>query len=494
MAKIVLFTCYDVICLGMRALSSHLKKNGHHVTMIFFKTHSAAPVKEENLKTIMYLHYLPGQIYANGYDTNPYTETELNLLIDTIASQKPDIIGLSTRTFWLDMNSDMTEKIRKKSPKSLLIAGGYGPSLLTKEFAEIFDYVCFGEGEKTLLDLANSYDDNHYEEIKHLNNIAYINNQKELIINPLHPPLKNLNELPFPDWDDENSFYIEDDQVISDQSLIRKTTWYDIFASRGCSSNCTYCMAGQWTNLYKDYGNITFPRIRVRNPENVIEELRERKKKYNLKYIRFMDSIFSSSEKWLDTFLALYIKEISLPFFCNIEVRFQSMSILEKLCAAGMQETSFGIQSGSERIRKEIYNRKISNEQIILAANFLTENKINYQHDIIGFNPFETEETLKETFDLLCSIPPKRTIVFHLNIFPNSTLEKLYQEKKPESLPPIYHLTWIYMWHLASAGHEYRNFAKDLLTKSLNKTPLQHHDLIKEKWTELEHKESLFDE
>lgn len=430
----------------------------------------------------MYTHYVPGQVYRCNHDVNPFTETELCLLIQLIKSMNPDVIGLSTRTFWLEIGDRIIRSIRESLPQSLVIAGGYGPSLRLAELAKQFDFVCFGEGERALLQIARCIDQGNPDCIKDINNIAYLSSEGKLVINDLDKPITNLNELPFPDWDDHCSTYIEENSTITDPGRIRKTNWYDLFASRGCSSSCTYCMAGQWNRLYKEYGGISFPKVRSRSPENVIEELLSHKEKYDLKYVRFLDSIFSSSEGWLTRFLELYRSEINLPFFCNVEIRFQSMNLLRKLCERGMTETSFGIQSGSYKVRREIFNRKISNDSIIEAATFLSEKKVNYQQDLIGFNPFDTEETLCETFDLLCKLPPKRTVVFQLKIFPASSLEGIYNKVRPSGLTYEHHHIWTYMWHLASSGEEYRELAMKIRKDCNGRTPLSYQERLRDIW------------
>ncbi|NCD41490.1 MAG: hypothetical protein EOL88_05290 [Bacteroidia bacterium] len=273
MAKIVLLTSYDVICLGIRVLSSVLKDEGHDVTLIFFKKDSNAPIDLEKRNHSMYIHYLPGEIQGCNYDINPYTNKEESILRNLIKDISPDIIGLSTRTFWLDFGKDLMNQIRQDNPRAITLAGGYGPSIQPEEFAKQVDYIVFGEGETTLKEIANLVDKKNFDEIKEVNNIGMEDKKGSLHINSPYPPLKKLDEIPFPEWEDKQSYYIENNQLITDPALIRNINWYDLFGCRGCPSNCSYCMAGHWNKMYKHYGDIYFPKIRIRSPENVISEL-----------------------------------------------------------------------------------------------------------------------------------------------------------------------------------------------------------------------------
>jgi radical SAM superfamily enzyme YgiQ (UPF0313 family) len=463
-----------------------MRKEGHEIHLVFFKKDSVAPVREDQRGDVMYTHYVGGGVQGCNFDVNPYSEIEEGILRETIKGLSPDIIGLSTRTFWLDFGTQLMQKVREDNPNSVTIAGGYGPSLQPKEFLQQVEYIVFGEGEKTLKEIARLVDRNEKSFIKNVPNVGSLNSDGNLHINPAFPPIKDLNALPVPDWDDENAYYIEYDKLITDPKEIRKTDWYDLFGCRGCPSGCTYCMAGQWGRMYKEYGGVNFPKVRIRSPDNVLNELVCQKKiNPDLKYIRFMDSIFSSSVKWLDDFIPGYIEKINLPFFCNIEVRFQSMDILERLCAGGLAHTSLGIQSGSRYIREEIYCRKIENEAIVRAAKFLKKKGVVYQQDLLGFNPFDTIDSLRETFDLIVELPPNPIVVFELKMFPGSALFNKFMVAKPKGLERDIHEMWIYLWHLASFGGVFREYAQGVVDKYAGDLPVEMKASLNEKWKRL---------
>jgi radical SAM superfamily enzyme YgiQ (UPF0313 family) len=454
------------------------------MNLVFLKKDSNAPKSYDD--GVMYTHYLPGSIQGCNYDINPITNEELNLLRQVIKDISPDIIGLSTRTFYLEIKEPILNLLRKDNPNAVLLAGGYGPSILPSDFIEYVDYIVFGEGEDTLVEIASYFDAGNANQIKQLQNVGYKDKNGQFAVNSLRKPIKDLDALPFPDWSDKNSYYIESNEL-KRKDEIRNINWYDIFGSRGCPAHCSYCMASQWGDLYKKYSNSNYPRVRIRTPENVISELEYQKNTQDISYIRFMDSIFTSSYKWLHKFLTLYRQQIHVPFFCNIEVRYQSTNIIKLLCESGMKKTSLGIQSGSYYTRKYIYNRDVSNDQIINISNILKKYNVSIQQDILGFNPFESEDDLLETFNLICELPPNPIVVFKLHMFPNSQIHNLYLKESPKSLPYEYHLCWIYLWHLASFGGRFRKYARDLIQDNNGKAPISKLTELEHMWLDLPH-------
>ena len=82
-----------------------------------------------------------------------------------------------------------------------------------------------------------------------------------------------------------------------------------------------------------------------------------------------------------------------------------------------------GIQSGSERIRRDCYERETSNEEIIEACEILARHGVSRNLDFIGDNPYETEADRRETLDLLCRLPkPFYFNYFSLTYFPGVDL------------------------------------------------------------------------
>jgi radical SAM superfamily enzyme YgiQ (UPF0313 family) len=98
---------------------------------------------------------------------------------------------------------------------------------------------------------------------------------------------------------------------------------------------------------------------------------------------------------------------------------------------AGAAMMTMGIQSGSERMRKEYYNRHDTNEEIVRAARILRRHEMHCSFDLILDNPLEDESDRRATLELLLRLPRPFELHTHtLTHFPHTNLTNLLLERK----------------------------------------------------------------
>lgn len=460
--KIVLISFYDKVSLSIRLLSGILRETGHDPTLIYFKDDRTVILDHFIENSSFYQFINNGKHVGCGGDVNHPTQREFEILKDKVTKLNPDVIGISTRSATKDLGIKVARMLKEKLPNAVYVTGGYGPTIEPEYFLEAFDYVCLGEGESFAKNI-----DNDFENIP---NMAWKEGGR-LRYNKLATH-SDLDRNPYPDWTPDNKFLIEDNKIVDlSETYDRKT--YDLFASRGCPSSCSYCLANQWRNFYKTFDADKYPKVRIRSPQSVIEELIFAKNEYDINYVRFMDSIFGLNEKWLFEFLDLYDSQIGLDFFCNLDVRFTSQNIIERLQASGLKHSTVGIQAVDKEIRRLVINRKISDSKIIDYAWMMHECGIKFQYDLMHWNPFDTEKTLSSGVSLLKKLPRNKNVaIFELKLFPGSKLSRLYNEKKPKYLPNNIYEFWAWIYIMILKNEQFDPIV-DLLLKydAFKKTP-----------------------
>lgn len=391
---IPLISLYSTDAIGLRYIKAVLKKHGFNVPVIFFK----------ELHLASDLMSLP-------------TEKEYQLLMNLLKRLNPSAVGISLRSSYFKIGSSITERIKKEMSVPT-IWGGTHPTIAPEESVNIADIVCIGEGEYPMLELATKIsDDQDYASIKNL----WIKQNGQIIKNDVRPLIQNLDALPFPDYGDKDYYFIEDEKVTSKDPGLQ-TYNLNIMASRGCPYHCTYCCNSVFHAIYKGKG----PRIRRRSVENVMEEIFSLKDRFvNLSRIDFIDEVFAWDKDWTAKFTKRYKNEINMPFHCAQHPNMVDKDILIMLKDAGLERVEVGVQSGSERIRKQFFERPVSDQKLLKTSKFLKQMGIVPFYDFIVDNPFESEKDKKDGLEFLLKFPrPFHLHVFSLIYFPNTVITK----------------------------------------------------------------------
>jgi anaerobic magnesium-protoporphyrin IX monomethyl ester cyclase len=385
----VLFICNGSEHLGIEYLSSFLKSKGHNTSLLFDPQ-----------------VFSPEQFVFNQRFLDHFFSMDTKI-IEKAISMQPDIIAFSTFTCNYQWCLKIAAGIKKSSNISVVFGGVHTTAAPQRVLENDFiDYAVIGEGEYAMLDLLECLK-NHAppSEMLHIPNLC-LKHAGQTVINAPRPYISDLDSLPFPD---KQLFY---DKVPMFEEI------YTALSSRGCPYDCTYCSNSMYHKLYCHEKQ----HIRRRSVGNVIEELKKVKEKGKAKLILFNDEVFTSSMKWLEEFAARYPSEVGMPYFCSIHPSTVKAKTAELLKKSGCWSIAIGVQSGSERIRKEIFNRHISNKQIIEAVlNIKKAGILVYLDNIFGA-PTETEADLEECLKLYRILRPHRIQTHRLTYFPGTEI------------------------------------------------------------------------
>ena len=146
-----------------------------------------------------------------------------------------------------------------------------------------------------------------------------------------------------------------------------------------------------------------------------------------LVFVHFYDEIFPNTPGWVDEFVVEYKKHIDLPFTIWSHPKMVDPEMLRKLKAVGLTEVIMGIQSGSPHIRKDVFHRYESNEDIIEATRIIHDAGVFWaSYDFMLRHPFETIDTLKETYFLVKKMHGPFELQLHgLNFLPGTDIVQM---------------------------------------------------------------------
>jgi radical SAM superfamily enzyme YgiQ (UPF0313 family) len=361
----------------------------------------------------------PHTIFFKNHYTNDLrypTAKEEELFAEKIRELNPSIVGLSVLSPYVAIAKRLTQIIRRNS-SAAVVWGGIHPTLSPETCIQEADLICLGEGEGALTDLVQSIrDGKDYQQIENV----WSKNNGHIIKNSMRPLNPDLDSIPFPAYARDSFYFIGSNQIIQNDPTILEPI-LAIMPARGCPFMCTYCVNSLLRPKYKGLGHFN----RRRSVPNVIAELKEslaipgnRKK-----IVEFHDENFGIDESWLSEFEMLYPKEIGLPFKVQYNPTLVKSSTIGRLVKSGLHRAKFGIEAGTDQIRNQVFKRPGKNNQIIKLAHEIAKYDVKIRYDLILDIPYDTEETLKETIDLLLALPkPLHFNLYSLQYFPDYPL------------------------------------------------------------------------
>jgi radical SAM superfamily enzyme YgiQ (UPF0313 family) len=214
--------------------------------------------------------------------------------------------------------------------------------------------------------------------------------------------LPDLAKLPFKDYE------IFDFQNIIDA----KNGWVGLMASRGCPFSCTYCFNHQLVSRYRDDLQCSFKGldyIRHFPVEQMMKEIEYLLSEYqNISMFILDDDLFTFYRQYVEQFCRAYQKISSLPFVVNAHVGFFDRKRAGCLADAGCKIVKFGVESGSERIRRRILQRRMTNEKIVTAIETAHHHGLHTSVFLMIGLPDETHEDVMATIRLMARAKPGR--------------------------------------------------------------------------------------
>lgn len=393
---VMLVAFYNRKALGVRYLETALQAAGYNVRNVFYKDfHSQCP--------------------------KPTNKEELELLRKDIAEKKPLFIGLSAMSsMYLDTVNAVLDMIKAEFDIPIFCGGAF-TTMCPEYFLERgVDGVLRCEGERSIVKLADAlFKGKDWHDVP---SIGY-RKGSETILNPIDDIPNNIDEYGIPTVNSKNACFIENRVLVEGDPQL-DTLSYELIASRGCPFTCSYCASNNLRRI--------LPKgvrgVRTRSVKSVIEELKAAKKECKqVKFVHFYDEIFPNLPGWVDEFCVEYKKHINYPFTIWSHPKMTNLEVLKKLVSVGLTEVIMGIQTGSERIRREIFHRYESSDEIVEATKTIRASGVFWtSYDFMLQHPFETIEDLRESYYLGKRLQTPYELQLHgLNFLPGTDIVQL---------------------------------------------------------------------
>jgi radical SAM superfamily enzyme YgiQ (UPF0313 family) len=208
----------------------------------------------------------------------------------------------------------------------------------------------------------------------------------EIVVNPDRPFIRSLDDMPIP----MHHLLPLDKYRIP----MVKGPYTFIVTSRGCTAGCKYCIK----HVSYQFG------VRLRSPENIVEELHVLNK-LGITNIHMYADLFTVNRDQVVGLCNLILKEgLKIKWTCNSRVDYVDEEMLRLMAKSGCWYISWGIESANEQILKRAH-KGYRLEQAPRALQWAHNAGIrNWGYFIIGL-PGETEESIRQTIDFSKRLP-----------------------------------------------------------------------------------------
>jgi len=375
----------------------------------------------------------PLELISAGAVAREWNSAEV-MLVDAIAEKldtaavaarirafAPDIILSITGFECFEEDMDILREVKGAFPSSTLILFGHYATHFPKETLtySFADYIILGEPELIFSDLLKALEGEM--PLEQVMGIAYLKSG-ELTVQGSGNRIPNPNELPMPALDllPQGRNYYEP---------LMAEPYGMIQSARGCPYQCNYCV--------KSYGS----KLTELTPERIVKEMREWKRIFNVRSIRFIDDTFTiNRRRVLDICDQIIAADLGIAWACLSRTDNLDRELLIAMKRAGCVRIYFGMESGSQRML-DIYRKQVNTEEAKRTFHLCREVGIESAAFFMSGHPDETDEDFEHTVRFAKEAKLNFASFNPLTPYPGTSMYNLMADRIDFSIYP-YRNTW----------------------------------------------------
>jgi anaerobic magnesium-protoporphyrin IX monomethyl ester cyclase len=276
--------------------------------------------------------------------------------VDVLLAMEPDVVAFSCTSGQEPWVRERARQIKERSDIPVIVGGPavtFFPEIIGDE---AIDVVCRGEGEQPLREYARALDAG--VDPSGIANL-WVKRDGEIVRNDMRPLNPDLDTLPAPDWSvyaDRYAFLVPYYQG-----------YFPAMTSRGCPHACSYCANDSYIRLFRGMGKY----VRRESPEHAVARLVDAKRDLHLRRLNFVDDSMAADIGWLREFSAGYRERVGLPCMVNVRADTITEEAARLLADMRCRCARMGLESGNSRVRQEVLNKRVSDDQLRAAARAL---------------------------------------------------------------------------------------------------------------------------
>ena len=290
--------------------------------------------------------------------------------------QDYDLVGFSVTSInygpAVKMMNRLIKKRQRGSWRGRIVVGGVQAFVNPDGFPDEIDYVVVGEADSIIVDLVED-------------------KAERGLLRPSPPT--NLDDVPFPAYHRFNHRLYD---LTSFREGVDASPMFLGYTTRGCPYNCHFC------SMVRIFGR----KWRAMSPGRMVEMIEYQQRRHGIRGMRFYEPEFTINRKRVVDFCELLLKKnINLAWSTDARVDSVDLELLKLMRRAGCRELLFGIESCSQRVLDELFNKQFTVEQVGKAISWGKEAGVKvYASIIVGAG--ETKAERDETAQAITKFNP----------------------------------------------------------------------------------------
>lgn len=312
----------------------------------------------------------------------------LDAVIELVKEYKPDLIGIQVVSPLWDVVLEICRAVKELCPTPIVLGGPHVSITKGESFDQnpFFDYAIHGEGELTMLALADALENG--TDLKDVNGLIFKDGDEVWEGIPRMMP-NDLDEYCMPDRGD-----LPMERYLFSVPGRGNQQFATITSTRGCPFECTFCTEPMM------FGRKT----RFRTPENVVDEMEEALKNQGVTHFIFVDDTLTVEKSRVYEMCRL-IKERNLNVTMEGWTHANTITeeLLQTMKDAGFRRLSFGIESGDPEILASL-KKGTNHDKIRAAYKAAKKAGIETRGSIILGLPGDTRESVERTIKFVTEL------------------------------------------------------------------------------------------
>jgi len=307
----------------------------------------------------------------------PRTNQEL---AERALSFAPDLIGVHAKTLYAQdayaLAKSLGESLARLGSTARLVCGGPHATVAPLEpLAHGFQFSVRGEGEETLVELADALDGKG--SLGGVRSLAYRGPTGALELNPSRGLLLDLDAVASP----LEALGLFDPAWYGATSLVPPS---GLLSSRGCPAACTFCS-----------NNVTGRRFRYRTAQSIIDEITELQQRASFTAFTFFDDSFAVGRRRMEELCGELARlPAKVSWTCTAHPAHLDREILRAMQAGGCGGVDIGMESGDPDMLLRI-GKGVTVERVLEVLTSASELGLHCMLNLMFGWPDETPDELR---------------------------------------------------------------------------------------------------